>query len=149
MDSSSAEGPRDELSPLALDEAWLGRLEGLWVGPVDPTPFGPIPEFPLDFAWEGDGSLHARTDNPAGGHFDFRFHQQDGVWVLTEEGELPHGVVQRWTLHPVAQEGDLVRFTVTEMPGYLEMDVVVNDAQLVMDVRVGGTQHVLFTLARG
>lgn len=129
-----------------VSDEWIARIEGTWVGPVDPTPIGAIKGFPLDFTWQGDGSLHAFSGDDTAA-FDFRFRKQDREWVFDEEGQFK-GLTQNQTLHATAIEGDTVTFEVVEMPGYLAVDITVDDERFVMDVAVFGREHAAFDLAR-
>lgn len=142
----------DEDTPeaITLERSTLEAIEGSWSGPVDPSPTGPIPFFPLNFAWEQDGSLHARTDFPGSdGYFDFRFVEvEDDRWQLIEEGKLPGGLVQTYTLDPVSQEGDITRWVYLEDPEYLAVDLTVTADTLVLDSWVRGEVHATFDLSR-
>ena len=143
---SSGGDPNGE--PIDLDTEWLDQIAGPWLGPVEETPIGPIPQFFLDFAWEGDGSLHAYVDSGDGASFDFRFFQEDGQWLFFEEGTLPGGLAQSYTLHPVWQDGSRVRFVTLPMPEYLTVEIEVDDRRFIMDVSVMGHDHAVFNLER-
>jgi hypothetical protein len=147
-DETSSETGGEALEVIVLDTAWVESLAGGWSGPVDPTPTGPVPFFPLSFAWEDDGSLHAHTDNPGGGYFDFRLYQADGTWVFDEEGVLPGGLTQSYVLHPIARDGDWVRFVTLDAPSFLIVDIGVTGSELTMLVQVMGIEHAAFSLER-
>lgn len=137
------------LTPIALQPDWLQGMEGAWLGPVRASPQGPIPQFFLDFVWEDDGSLHAAVDNGEGFGFDFRFvEDEDGQWIFVEQGTLPGGLTQTYTLHPVEQDGARVRFDYLAMPGFLAVEIDLADERFVMDVAVLGSEHAAFDLAR-
>ncbi|MEM7154133.1 MAG: hypothetical protein AAF799_14885 [Myxococcota bacterium] len=141
-------GGNNDNEPIELSTEWLDQVAGAWLGPVEDTPIGLIPQFFLEFAWEADGSLHAFVDDGKGSSFDFRFLQEDGQWVFFEEGTLPGGLVQAHTLHPVWQEGSRVRFVTLPMPGYLVVEIDVDDQNFEMDVSVLGNDHAVFDLER-
>lgn len=147
-DETSTETGGEELVAIVLDAAWVESLAGGWSGPVDPTPAGPVPLFPLSFAWEADGSLHAHTDSPGGGYFDFRLYEADGTWVFDEEGVLPGGLTQSYVLHPIARDGDWVRFVTLDAPSFLIVDIGVTADALTMLVQVMGIEHAAFSLER-
>lgn len=135
------------LEPIALETSWLDAMAGPWLGPVPTTPYGPLPQFFMEFAWEEDGSLHTFVDNEDNGSFDFRFVEQDGQWVFIESGTLPGGATQTYTLHPIAQEGSRVRFVYLPMPAFLAVEIDLAEG-LAMDVAVLGSEHAAFDLQR-
>ena len=144
--SAETETGEEQLTPIILDQAWVDALAGSWSGPVDPTPVGPVAFFPLDFAWDDDGSLHAHTDNPDGGYFDFRLLEQDGTWIFREEGQLPGGFTQSYDLHPIERDGNQVRFVTLEAPTFLVVDIEVSNVQLSILVAIAGNEHAAFEL---
>ncbi len=102
----------------------------------------------LDFAWEGDGSLHTYVDDGQGASFDFRFFQEDGQWVFFEEGTLPGGLTQSYELVPVEVNGNRVRWVTPMAPDYLAVEIEVDDERFQMDVSVLGRSHAAFDLSR-
>lgn len=141
---STAEGEAIE-----IDATWVMGAEGAWLGHISDTPYGTLDDFPLDFIHEEDGSLHARTSfGDDTGYFDFRFREQDGTWVLDEEGKFPGGLLQSYTLHPVEQANERVRFETLEMPGFILVDVIIEAESLVITAQVNGELHATFDLQR-
>lgn len=136
-------GDDEPLVPIDLDRAWIERMEGQWNGPVE-TPYIDIPEFPLDFAWQPDGSLHSFLTDGEETSFAFTFADDGEHWIFTERGELPGGMIQSYTLHPVAIDGDLVRWVYLEDPELLVVDLEVTAEQFRMEVTVRGVQHASF-----
>lgn len=162
MDAGTTETGADEGTPMpdlpaeeapeaiTLDRTVIEAIEGSWSGGVDPSPAGPIPFFPLAFAWDQDGSLHAHTDFPGtDGYFDFRFVEvETDRWQLVEEGKLPGGPTQTYALDPVSHEGDTTRWVYLEDPEYLAVELTVTAEALVLDSWVRGEHHATFDLAR-
>jgi len=138
-----------EIDPrIELDDAWVSALEGRWSGSIDPTPIGEIPQFPMNFEWQDDGSLFTHSQQ---GDFyvDFRFRKDaEARWVLDEEAQIDVDNVQGYTLAPIAQDDDAVTFSVIEAEGYLLVDWRPEADTLVVEVTLGGEQHVVFDMAR-
>ncbi len=147
-DSGDQSTGQPDDGPIDVDLAWLDAIEGQWLGGVDPTPIGPIPQFGLDFAWEGDGSLHTYVENGEGASFDFRFVDNGDHWVFYEEGTLPGGLAQSYELHPVQLEGNRVRWVFPDAPDYLSVEIEVDEDRFQMDVSVLGRSHAAFDLTR-
>ncbi len=138
-----------ESEVIQVEAAWVMGAAGAWLGEVRETPVGTLEVFPLDFAYEDDGSLHAHSAFPDdSGYFDFRFREQDETWVLDEEGKFPGGLLQSYTLHPVEQEGERVRYEYLDMPGYIVVDVVIGTDSLLITAQVKGELHAVFDLKR-
>ncbi|MEM9454125.1 MAG: hypothetical protein AAGF11_08090 [Myxococcota bacterium] len=141
--ADSSTGDDEPLVPIDLDRAWIERMEGQWNGPVQ-TPYINIPEFPLDFAWQPDGSLYSFITDGEETSFAFTFADDGERWTFTERGELPGGMIQSYTLHPVAIDGDLVRWVYLDEPERLVVDLEVTEEQFRMNVTVRGVQHASF-----
>lgn len=138
----------EALEPITVPDAWVDQLEGLWVGPIDPTPLGPIPEFAMDFERQADGSLRSVTDGGDGTSFEFHFQKDaDGGWTVYERGELSPTQVQSHTLHPIAQSGDTITWALLTDPSYLSVDITPGADALVMEVTVLSMAHVDMNLA--
>ena len=135
------------MQPLELDRAWVEGLEGAWLGPVRGTPLGDLPQFFWEFEWTQADALVGVADSGMGFRFEFEFAQQDGQWTLIETGTLPGNNKQSYELHPVAREGDLVRFEVLDQPGYLQVDLLPGEGSFEMAVFVRGEAHGTFDLA--
>ncbi len=142
--SSSSGDPA--LQPIELDREWVEGLEGAWLGPVSGTPLGNLPQFFWEFAWTQDDALVGVADGGMGFRFEFEFAEQDGQWTLIETGTLPGNMTQSYVLHPVARDGDLVRFEVLDQPGYLQVDILPGEGSFEMAVFVRGEAHGVFDL---
>lgn len=155
-DASTAETSTTEtstgetLAPVLLDRALIERLAGDWSGPVVMSPWGTIPDFPVDLQWSGDDVLASDTPIPdSDGYFRFRFeHAGGGAWSLTEEGKLPGGPTQSYTLDPVELDGDTSRWVYLADPDLLTVLITVTDDSLTLDTRLHGETHAVFQLTR-
>ncbi|MBV1861115.1 MAG: hypothetical protein KUG77_22045 [Nannocystaceae bacterium] len=145
-DTSSSSGGA-ATQPIELDRGWVEGLEGAWLGPVSGTPLGDLPQFYWEFAWTKDDVLLGVADSGMGFRFEFEFAQHDGQWTLLETGTLPGDMTQSYELHPVARDGDLVRFEVLDQPGYLRVDILPGEGSFEMAVFVHGEAHGTFDLA--
>ncbi len=140
----------DSPEPIPVDRAQIDRYAGAWSGPVTMTPWGTIEEFPVDFAWDGDAALASETPIPeTDGYFRFTFVQGEGdMWSLVEEGKLPGGPTQTYTLDPVEIDGDTSLWVYLEDPDFLSIEITVSDTELVFDTRLKGQSHATFNLGR-
>lgn len=145
-DASSSSTGAEPLQPLELDRAWVAGLEGAWLGPVLGTPLGDLPQFYWEFAWTEADALVGMADSGMGFRVEFEFAQKDGQWTLTETGTAPGNQTQTYVLHPVAREGDVVRFEVLDQPGYLQVDILPGEGTFEMAVFVRGAAHGTFDL---
>lgn len=137
------------LEVVPVDRALIERYAGPWSGPVSMTPWGVIPEFPVDFVWEGDDLLSSETLIPdSDGYFVFTFVETEGgSWSLVEEGKLPGGPTQSYTLDPVEVSGDTSRWVYLPDPDFLALQITVSDAELVFETYLRGESHATFNLA--
>lgn len=133
-----------------IERAAIERLAGSWVGPVKNTPIGELPQFPMNLAWVSDDELASETPFPGGeGYFKFRFVRVgEGRWSLIEEGALPGGMVQSYTLDPVEIDGDTTRWSYLPDPAFLTVVITVSDDTLVFDTLLRGQSHAIFDLKR-
>ena len=138
------------LEALPVDRSLIDRYAGAWSGPVTMTPWGEIPYFPVDLVWEGEDLLASETLIPdTDGYFRFRFvHEGSDMWSLVEEGKIPGGPTQSYTLHPVEIDGDTSRWVYLDEPDFLALQLTVSDAELVMETYLHGAPHATFNLAR-
>lgn len=145
-DASSSSTGAEPLQPVELDRAWVEGLEGAWLGPVLGTPLGDLPQFYWEFAWTEADALVGMADSGMGFRVEFEFAQTDGQWTLTETGTAPGNQTQTYVLHPVAREGDVVRFEVLDQPGVLQVDILPGQGTFEMAVFVRGAAHGTFDL---
>ena len=138
------------LEAIPVDRSLIDRYAGAWSGPVTMTPWGELPFFPIDFVWEGEDLLASETLIPdSDGYFRFRFVDGGGdMWSLVEEGKIPGGPTQSYTLHPVELDGDTSRWVYLDDPDFLALQITVTDTELVMDTYLHGASHAIFNLAR-
>lgn len=146
--SDSSTGDAPQLVPVDIDRAWIERIEGPWEGPVE-TPYITIPQFPLDFAWQADGRLHANVSDGMETSFDFDFAHDGEHWIFTERGALPGGMVQSYALYPVAIDGDRVRWVYLDEPELLVVELEVDAEEFRMEVTVRGVTHASMAHTRG
>ncbi len=148
--STSATSGGETLTPVPVDRAVIERFAGDWSGPVVMSPWGTIPVFPVNLQWSGDEVLASDTPIPdSDGYFRFRFeHAGDDAWSLTEEGKLPDGPTQSYTLDPVELDGDTSRWVYLEDPDFLTVLITVTDDELTLDTRLHGETHAVFQLTR-
>ncbi len=136
------------IEPIAVEMAWFDLLAGPWSGPVDPTPVGPIPTFPMDYQWQMDGSLHSNSDDGQGSVFEFTFTPEGETWTLLETGQLPGDFFQSYTLHPVEREGNRITWVYLDSPEFLSLDIDVDESSMEMSVAVMGQPHAVFSMMR-
>lgn len=132
---------------VAVSDEQIARFEGTWLGDDNPSPFGPI-SFALDFRWDEDGSLHARSAMSQKTWVDLRLRKADGGWVMEESASLAGLGVQEYALHPVRAAGDTLEWAYLENPGFLTVRSAVSTEQLYMLVLLRGERHVEFRLPR-
>ncbi len=58
------------------------------------------------------------------------------------------GFTQSYTLHPVAQQGERVRFEVLDRPGFLFVEMAVDGGTLGIEVLLRDEPHGTFELTR-
>ncbi len=136
-----------DATPTEVD-ALIASLEGGWIGEATETPMGNM-GFATLFEWQPDGSLHSRSSLNGETYIDLRFSKnEEGIWILTEEAGMEGLGVQSYSLRPVGQVGEegLHRWVYAERPGFLSVDVGVDDESMRLDVRLRGEPHVAFRL---
>ncbi len=134
---------------LAADHAvWLAKVEGLYIGQDNPTPFGRI-GFAMDMIRQPDGSVHGRLHSDKETYFDFKFWLNDrGEILFRETGSLPGGFVQSYELELVKAEGDTLTFETKKNPGVLVAQVTADGNRLRVNAVVRGKPHVDLDMAR-
>jgi hypothetical protein len=138
------------LSPLFAIEnaAWLARIEGVYMGQNNPTPFGRI-GFAMEMTKQPDGSVHGRVQSDRDTYFDFAFRLNDrGGITFDETGALGQGFVQSHELELVESEGDTLTFATEEKPALLVAEVTADDSRLRVKVLLRGKPHVDLDMTR-
>ena len=108
------------------------------------TPFGAMP-FAVLFERQDDGSLYSRSSLNSQTYIDLRFAKdKEGRWVLTEEAAMEGMGSQSYSLMPAGGNGSTHRWTYEERPGFLTIDVGLEDETLLMAVTLRGEKHVRF-----
>jgi hypothetical protein len=136
--------------PLAATEnpAWLARIEGVYMGQNNPTPFGPI-GFAMDMVRQPDGSVHGRLHSDRDTYFDFAFRLNDrGGITFHETGSLGQGFVQSHELELAETEGDTLTFATEERPALLVAEVTADGSRLRVKVMLRGKPHVDLDMTR-
>jgi hypothetical protein len=140
--------PAQPNDPPADHDQIVSRLEGVWAGNDNKTPFGPMP-FGFSFERQTDGALHARTSNPTGFYVDLRFAKdQTARWLLTEEAAIPGRGSQTHTLAADSLAPDLLVFRDVDKPDDLQVRIQLAGTAMVFQVMWRGQEHVLFHLNR-
>ena len=128
--------------------AWLSKLEGLYIGQNNPTPFGRI-GFAMDMMKKADGAMHGRVQRDRETYFDFKFWPNEkGEILFRETGALPGGFVQSYELEMVKAEGDTLTFETKKYPGVLVAQVTADGDRLRVNAVVRGKPHVDLNMAR-
>lgn len=131
--------------------AWVKLAEGAWVGQADPTPVGAMP-FGLTFAWEDEERLSAAT-SAYGFTLAFAYERDPelgyGGWRLVEEGSMPGGFSQQYTLVPAAIEEGRVTWERPEDPEHLRVIEEHSPEAWRMEAWVRGELHAVLDLAAG
>ena len=128
--------------------AWLARIEGVYMGQNNPTPFGRI-GFAMDMMKQPDGSIHGRVQSDRDTYFDFDFRLNDkGGITFHETGSLGQGFVQSHELELVESEGDTLTFATDEKPALLVAEVTADGNRLRVKVLLRGKPHVDLDMTR-
>ena len=134
--------------PAIENTAWLARIEGVYMGENNPTPFGRI-GFAIDMTKQPDGSVHARVQSDRDTYFDFEFRLNDKSGITFHEtGSLGQGFVQSHELELVKTEGDTLTFATQEKPALLVAEVTADGSRLRLKVMLRGRPHVDLDMAR-
>ena len=129
-------------------DAFVASLEGGWAGEDNMTPFGAMP-FAVLFERDQDGSLSSRSSLNSQTYIDLRFSKDEsGRWILTEEAKMEDMGAQSYSLVPVESDGPTYRWTYEERPGFLTIDMGLEDETMMMAVTLRGRDHVRFALDR-
>ena len=128
--------------------AWLARIDGVYMGQNNPTPFGPI-GFGMDMMKQPDGSIHGRvqSDRDTYFHFEFRLNDKGGI-TFHETGSLGQGFVQTHELELVDTEGDTFTFMTQEKPALLVVEVTADGSRFRVKVMLHGKPHVDLDMTR-
>lgn len=128
--------------------AWLARIEGVYMGQNNPTPFGPI-GFAMDMVKQPDGSVHGRVHSDRDTYFEFAFRLNDqGGIAFHETGSLGQGFVQSHELELVEAMGDTITFATQEKPALLVAEVTADGSRLRVKVMLRGKPHVDLDMTR-
>lgn len=145
----AAAGPAEPPGIHEIDRL-VTALEGGWTGTDNDTPFGKMP-FAALFEWQEDGSLYSHSPLNRDTWIDLRFARDaDGRWILHQAASMEGLGTQRHSLAPSGERtaDGLQRFVYEPDPGFLTIDLGVEDELLKMDVALRGKPHVAFRLAR-
>ena len=151
-DSADASaGPQSSVPGLSL----MSALAGLWAGPANTTPLGPIPIMNMDLRPANPHHLFGRVDLDGDNNlrFDLAIEApaQSPVLVFRNGGYF-RGILRdsRTQLIEYKKEGPSYRFCgLTLGCDYLDARFSFTDAShLTLDVKVRGQQHILWTPER-
>jgi hypothetical protein len=136
------------LLPATDYPAWLARIEGVYTGQNNPTPFGPI-GFAMDMMKQPDGPVHGRLHSDKDTYFEFVFRLNDkGGITFHETGSLGPGFVQSHQLELVETVGDTLTFATQEKPALLVAEVTADGTRLRVKVILRGKPHVDLDMTR-
>jgi hypothetical protein len=136
------------LLPATEYPAWLARIEGVYMGQNNPTPFGPI-GFAMDMMKRPDGSVQGRVHSDRDTYFEFTFRLNDkGGITFQETGSLGQGFVQSHELELVKGEGDTLTFVTQEKTPLLVAEVTADGSRLRVKVMLRGKPHVDLDMTR-
>ncbi len=128
--------------------AWLARVEGVFAGEHNKTPFGEIP-FAIEMVKEADGSVRGRAHADSETYLDFKFYlNEQGEILFSEGGGLPGPLVQSNVLELVSAEGDTLTFETKKRPGYLIAKVTADGDRLRIQAILRGKPHANLDLVR-
>ena len=134
--------------PAVENAAWLARIEGVYIGQNNPTPFGRI-GFAMDMLKQPDGSVHGRVQSDRDTYFEFAFRLNDkGGMTFHETGSLGQGFVQSHELELIGTEGDTLTFATQEEPALLVAEVTADGNRLRVKVMLRGKPHVDLDMMR-
>lgn len=135
-------------SPAIENAAWLARIEGVYMGQNNLTPFGRL-GFAMDMIRQPDGSVHGRIHSDRDTYFDFKFRPNDkGGITFHETGSLGQGFVQSHELELVGAEGDTLTFASRQKPALVVAEVTADANRLRVKVILRGKPHVDLDMAR-
>lgn len=152
-DTSADTGP----SPTVVDDEWIARLEGRWVGEMRDGPFGDYDDFEMTFGWNGEGDMEANIVLSSKSTMDFRFEKVDGVWELREGVAVPNGGSHsNKRMTQLERDGDRVRWVWDdEAPEDAWVDITVTADTQLWDVQTRscghapGERHAIIEVTRG
>jgi hypothetical protein len=134
--------------PAVENAAWLARIDGVYMGQNNPTPFGRI-GFAMDMLKQPDRSVHGRVQSDRDTYFEFAFRLNDkGGMTFHETGSLGQGFVQSHELELIGTEGDTLTFATQEKPALLAAEVTADGNRLRVKVMLRGKLHVDLDMVR-
>ena len=134
--------------PAVENAAWLARIDGVYMGQNNPTPFGRI-GFAIDMLKQPDRSVHGRVQSDRDTYFEFAFRLNDkGGMTFHETGSLGQGFVQSHELELIGTEGDTLTFATQETPALLVAEVTADGNRLRVKVMLRGKPHVDLDMVR-
>ena len=152
MLAGCSDGGRDDLRPSPA-ATLLPALVGLWSGPGRQTPLGDFAVMNMDLRPADPYTLFARADLDAGNSLRFAFaieRGEAGDVLVFRNGGYFQGVLRDTRAALVDAGPDRFRFCASDRGcGYLEATWTLTDAtHLILDVRVRGVQHLLWSARR-
>ena len=134
--------------PAVENTAWLARIDGVYMGQNNPTPFGRI-GFAMDMLKQPDRSVHGRVQSDRDTYFEFAFRLNDkGGMIFHETGSLGQGFVQSHELELIGTDGDTLTFATQETPALLVAEVTADGNRLRVKVMLRGKLHVDLDMVR-
>jgi len=134
--------------PAVENTAWLARIDGVYMGQNNPTPFGRI-GFAIDMLQQPDRSVHGRGQSDRDTYFEFAFRlNEKGGIAFHETGSLGQGFVQSHELELIGTEGDTLTFATQETPALLVAEVTADGNRLRVKVMLRGKPHVDLDMVR-
>ena len=134
--------------PAVENTAWLARIDGVYMGQNNPTPFGRI-GFAIDMLKQPDRSVHGRVQSDRDTYFEFAFRlNEKGGIAFHETGSLGQGFVQSHELELIGTDGDTLTFATQETPALLVAEVTADGNRLRVKVMLRGKPHVDLDMVR-
>jgi len=134
--------------PAVENTAWLARIDGVYMGQNNPTPFGRI-GFAMDMLKQPDRSVRGRVESDRDTYFEFAFRlNEKGGIAFHETGSLGQGFVQSHELELIGTEGDTLTFATQETPALLVAEVTADGNRLRVKVMLRGKPHVDLDMVR-
>jgi hypothetical protein len=129
-------------------DAFVASLEGGWSGENNTTPFGAMP-FAVLFERTDDGSLYSRSSLNSETYIELELSKDEaGRWILHEGAAMEGMGSHRYSLVPADGAGDMHRWIYEKRPGFLTIDIGLEDDTMLMEVALRGNDHIRFELDR-